>query len=155
MNLFAKATVAAVAGLASVFVPIANASAGDRYYDEDGFVIQRHVAPRHAVRRHHNDDAFLAGVLGLAAGAIIVGAITQPRAPAYRPQPVYRPAPAYDAYPDAPPAPRRPHVINYDDGVEPWTRDWYRYCSDRYRSFNPETGTYRGYDGRNHFCAAN
>jgi hypothetical protein len=40
-------------------------------------------------------------------------------------------------------------------GFEPWSRSWYNYCSDRYRSFNPNTGTYRGYDGRDHFCTAN
>ncbi|ENR10356.1 hypothetical protein C068_01349 [Brucella sp. UK38/05] len=34
-------------------------------------------------------------------------------------------------------------------------RGWYQYCSGRYRSFNPKTGTYRGYDGRDHFCTAN
>ena len=26
---------------------------------------------------------------------------------------------------------------------------------DRYGSFNPDTGTYLGYDGLNHFCVAN
>ena len=36
--------------------------------------------------------------------------------------------------------------------LEPWTRDWYRYCDNKYRSFNPNTGTYRGFDGRDHFC---
>ena len=26
------------------------------------------------------------------------------------------------------------------------------YCSQRYRSYNPNTGTYRGYDGNNYAC---
>ncbi len=30
--------------------------------------------------------------------------------------------------------------------------DWLRYCSLRYRSFNPHTGMFRGYDGRYHHC---
>ncbi len=34
----------------------------------------------------------------------------------------------------------------------PWTRAWYRYCKARYRSFNPRTGYFFGYDGRYHFC---
>jgi len=34
----------------------------------------------------------------------------------------------------------------------PWTSGWYRYCSAKYRSFNPRTGYFVGYDGRHHFC---
>ncbi len=154
MNKFVKSAVALVAGLATTAIPMANAYAGDWYYDEDGIIVEREVV----VRRHHrhNDDALAAGIIGLAAGALIVGALNQPRpAPVYRPRPVYRQVPVYDNYPDAPPAPREPHVIRYNDQVEPWTRDWYRYCSNRYRSFNAETGTYRGYDGRSHFCVVN
>lgn len=30
--------------------------------------------------------------------------------------------------------------------------DWFRYCSSRYRSFDPRTGTFMGYDGRRHPC---
>ncbi|WP_407941300.1 BA14K family protein [Mesorhizobium xinjiangense] len=67
-------------------------------------------------------------------------------------QPVYR---ERNYYPPAPrPAYRRPHVVYADRGLEPWSPGWYRYCEDRYRSFNPSTGTFRGYDGRDHFCAA-
>lgn len=29
---------------------------------------------------------------------------------------------------------------------------WVAYCSDRYRSFDPRTGMYRGPDGRRHQC---
>ncbi|MBL1404928.1 MAG: BA14K family protein [Rhizobiales bacterium] len=52
-----------------------------------------------------------------------------------------------------------PKVITYADTVasvtyEPWTQQWQNYCSNRYRSFNPNTGTFRGYDGLNHFCVA-
>ena len=45
---------------------------------------------------------------------------------------IYRPAPSY----------------------EPWTQSWYDYCSQRYRTFNPNSGTFVGYDGREHFCTA-
>ena len=34
------------------------------------------------------------------------------------------------------------------------TQGWYDYCARTYRSFNPQTGTYRGYDGRDHPCVA-
>lgn len=34
----------------------------------------------------------------------------------------------------------------------PWTDAWYRACAERYRSFDPATGTFLGYDGRRRFC---
>ena len=36
--------------------------------------------------------------------------------------------------------------------LEPWSREWFRYCESRYRSFDPGSGTFVGYDGREHFC---
>lgn len=52
-----------------------------------------------------------------------------------------------------------PKVITYEESVasinlEPWTPQWQNYCNNKYRSFNPNTGTFRGYDGLNHFCVA-
>lgn len=35
---------------------------------------------------------------------------------------------------------------------EPWTAAWYDYCGSKYRSFNPQTGYYRTYSGKNKFC---
>jgi hypothetical protein len=96
-------------------------------------------------RRHHNRDALVGGAIGLATGMIIGGAIaSQPRyverrvyvepEPEYYPERrvIYRPAPSY----------------------EPWTQSWYDYCSQRDRTFNPNSGTFVGYDGREHFCTA-
>jgi hypothetical protein len=37
-------------------------------------------------------------------------------------------------------------------GYQPWTPEWYAYCRAKYRSFNPSTGYYLGYDGVYHFC---
>lgn len=49
-----------------------------------------------------------------------------------------------------------PNVIRYEDTVgttyEPWTPEWADWCRANYRSFNASTGTYRGYDGLDHFC---
>jgi hypothetical protein len=76
--------------------------------------------------------AVAAGVIGgLALGAIIGGA-----ANAYGPPPpgYYAPPPAYYA-PPPPPA-----------------GDWYAYCASKYRSFDPASGTYLGYDGLRHPC---
>ena len=36
--------------------------------------------------------------------------------------------------------------------LAPWTPEWYTFCTGRYRSFNPQTGYYMGYDGNPHFC---
>lgn len=106
---------------------------------------------------HHGDgDAIAAGVLGLAAGALIVGALANDRPPSYdngyddeyyrevRP----RPAPVRRYYAE-------PRVVYNEGFAEPWTRDWYDYCSDRYRTFNARTGTFTGNDGEQHFCTAN
>ena len=148
MNRFAKTTILAVASLAAIAAPLASASAdswGRPGWDRGG----------DWGRHHHrgNGDAVAAGVIGLAAGALIGSALSQP-------QPTYvQPAPIYDAPPPPPayyPAPPPPRQVTYyrQAGFEPWSRSWYNYCSDRYRSFNPNTGTYRGYDVRDHFFTA-
>lgn len=36
--------------------------------------------------------------------------------------------------------------------LEPWTRAWYNACSDRYRSFDPDTGTWIDRNGNERFC---
>jgi hypothetical protein len=147
MNRFLRTSILSAALAATTFAALPAAEARDRY---------RHFEPRHHhVHRHSNGDAVAAGILGLAAGAIIMGAIAQPDlgAPVYREriyrEPVYEP----DYYP---PAPRR-RVVVYDRAasVEPWTPAWYRYCENRYRSFNARSGTFMGYDGAEHFCVAN
>ncbi|TLP48622.1 MULTISPECIES: BA14K family protein [Cohaesibacter] len=40
----------------------------------------------------------------------------------------------------------------YSGRPRPWTRAWYRYCSNKYRSFNPRTGYFTTYSGRKRFC---
>lgn len=110
-------------------------------------------------RRHQREDALAAGAIGLAAGLVTGSLIaSQPRAVYVEPEPVYiepaprrvyvEPEPVYvDDYPPAP-------GPVYGAAVEPWSPEWYDYCSARYRSFNARSGTYVGYDGRSHFCTA-
>lgn len=66
------------------------------------------------------------------------------------PDPVFPDANSYPA------APSTPGIVegraNLDGTLEPWSRAWLDACKSRYRSFNPETGTFRGYDGLDHFC---
>ena len=145
MNRFAKIAIAALAGTASLVATMDTASA----------------------RRLNDREVIGLGLLGVVAGALIIDNNNRH----YRqPEPLYQDpqyqdqqfndyqdqdAVDYNAYPDAPPAPRHHrHAVNYYNAVEPWTDGWYRYCSDRYRSFNAQTGTFRGNDGRSHFCTA-
>lgn len=138
-----KLAILATAALATVIAPITSASADHRWRHGD----------RGYYRHHHRGggDALAAGAIGLAAGALIGGALSaQSRDDGvvyrdYDDGPIYRaPARVY----------RPVQAPRYYGSAQPWTRDWYRYCADRYRSFNPETGTFRGYDGRDYFCNA-
>ncbi len=64
---------------------------------------------------------------------------------------------AIDYYPAAPyveeyvyvaPAP----VVVYDERPAPWTDEWYDYCSWKYRSFDPASGTFQPYRGGRRLC---
>jgi BA14K-like protein len=151
MNRLVKTTILSAAVAAATLSALAPADARDR----------RH----HGEFRHSSSkgDLIVAGLLGLAVGAIAADALSDP-APQYS-EPLYE-EPIYDEYDRAPPPPRpRPHrpffvdpdpsVVQYQPSLEPWSPEWFRYCGDRYGSFNPDTGTYLGYDGLNHFCVAN
>ncbi|WP_187972224.1 BA14K family protein [Aquibium microcysteis] len=134
MNRLARTLVLSAAAAAATLVPVLEASAGERW---------REQRPRHPQHHHRHDataDLVAAGVLGLAIGIIAATAIDD--------------APADYGTDDYPPAPYDDYSIAYEGQIEPWTRDWYRYCAARYRSFDPQTGTFRGYDGYDHFCVA-
>jgi hypothetical protein len=136
MNRFFKTAILSVAVAATTLATPPAANAGDRYWRNNGRHYQHH--------RSDSGDLAAAGILGLAAGALVVGLASQP-APVYdysyrRPTRVYR---------------ERVYVNDYAGGLEPWSPEWYDYCSDRYRSFSPRSGTFVGYDGREHFCTAN
>jgi hypothetical protein len=98
-------------------------------------------------RHHHGDGAGIAaaGIFGLAAGALVGSALSQPRYYDY-----YEPAPVYVA-PPPPPVVYQPAQVYYERPA-PWTPAWYQSCSQRYGSFNPQTGYFLGYDGDYHFC---
>lgn len=162
-----KKTIAALAVGATAIVPMAtSAQAHDRAYGH----IHRHgpvikctkynnfcrPGKRHVYRHgsKHGSDIAGAAVLGIIGGALIGSAIANSnKHPRYvAPRHTYTP----NHYP---PAPRRVYqqrrVVTYGGGtLEPWSRGWYQYCDAKYRSFNPQKGTYRGYDGLDHFCVA-
>ncbi|WP_414832009.1 BA14K family protein [Afifella sp. YEN Y35] len=74
--------------------------------------------------------------------------------PRYGP-PRYGPPPRWRRPPPPGWGPRRPYYgpppVRYG-APRPWTREWYAYCSSKYRSFDPRTGTYRPYNGPRRLC---
>ena len=140
MNRFLKFAVLSVAAFSTTLTALPSAEAGDRW---------RH---RHY---HHggNGDFVAAGILGLAVGALAAGIATGPRYDYEYYEPIRReprPRPVRNYYVEEPEV---VYVERY--GLEPWTVEWYSYCEDRYRSFNPANGTFTGYDGVQRFCRAN
>lgn len=125
MNRTLKTTVAAglVVALGAATLPAA-ANAGGYYHG------RYYGGPR-----YNPGAAAAAGIIGFAAGAALGSALSAPRYYAPAPAPYY-----------APPAP-----VTYAK-PQPWTPGWYSYCSAKYRSFNPQTGYFLGYDGQYHFC---
>ncbi|EJF89177.1 BA14K family protein [Bartonella tamiae] len=148
--------------IATIATPLANAQArshhhhrwdGPRYYDH-----------HHRHRHNNGGNALAAGVIGLAAGAIIASTLSRtspqpsviyrqsPHVIYQEPRAIYPARPSY--YP-APPGYYPPPPAAYRPIYQPWSPAWYQRCASKYRSFNPQTGTYRGYDGRDHLCRAN
>jgi len=78
---------------------------------------------------HHHGGGWGGFAAGAAVGAILGGMLA---APYYGPGPYYYPAPGY-----------------YGGGYEV---DAVRYCMQRFRSYDPGSGTYLGYDGYRHAC---
>lgn len=76
-------------------------------------------------------NEYVAGAVGFVAGTIIGSAVT-----AHQPRVVYA----------------QPQTVVVHGGLQPWTPAWYSYCSQRYRSFNPQTGYFLAYSGQYTFC---
>lgn len=151
MNRFLKTSVLSAAVAATTLATLPAADAGDRYHRRD-----------HVVRQNSDGDLIAAGILGLAVGAVVAGALAQPepRGPVYRgpdygyDRDYFPPSPGSARYDYAPDGAGYGTGYGYASGLEPWSPGWFRYCEDRYRTFNPSTGTFVGYDGDRHFCVA-
>lgn len=90
---------------------------------------------------------FGAGLAGGVVGGIIGGALVAPRAYGgtyYVERPYYPPTYYYEA-PPPPPPPR----VYYEPAAP---EDAHSYCMRRFRSYDPRTGTYLGYDGYRYPC---
>lgn len=145
MNRFLKHIVLSAAIAATTLTALAPAEARDRW--------NRHGGGHHYRYGNDSGNMLAAGVAGLALGAIVGGVLASD--PPYRSvydepyrEPVARPRPVRPYYTD-------PNLVQYRPSLEPWTPEWYSYCSATYRSFDAQTGTYMGYDGQSHFCVAN
>jgi BA14K-like protein len=145
MNRLLKNALLGLAVAATTLSVLPSAQAGDGW--------RRNNRYNH-YNRYDSGDVVAAGVLGLAVGALAAGvaAAARPgyyyydRVPAYG-EPVYRER----VYREGPV--RAYQARTYARGLEPWSPEWYDYCESRYRSFNPRTGTFTGYDGVRRFCA--
>ncbi len=137
MHAMIKSAVLSVAVAAATLASIAPATAGDYY------------------RRHHHGDGVALGAAGLAAGVLLGSALaSRPRyveeGPVYVEPDYVEPVPVYQ--PRARVYVEDPGYVQPVRELRPWSPAWRRYCSQRYRSFDPGTGTFIGYDGREHFC---
>jgi hypothetical protein len=140
MNRFFRTTVLSAAVLATTLATLP-AEARDRH--------GRHEPRRpHHERTSSDSDLIAAGIVGLAIGAIVMSTLAQPepKGPIYRGDPLDDP----QYFPPAP----RPVSSGGAYSLEPWSDAWFDYCEARYRSFDPNTGTYTAYDGRKRFCVA-
>jgi hypothetical protein len=81
-------------------------------------------------------------IAGIALGAVAAGVLTHSRRD-YHPRSYYYAPPRRTYY--APP-------VSYSYRPEPWTPEWYAYCADRYRSFDPRDGTFQPYHGPRRLC---
>ena len=117
---------------------------------------KKHKQHHHKKKNKINaGEAVAIGVIGLAAGVILGEALSGPDYIAPAPQPYQPPRPAY--HPPHPATAYQPPVVAYNPpptsvAPAPWSPAWFTYCKNKYRSFNPNTGTYRTYSGRDRFC---
>ena len=69
----------------------------------------------------------------------------------FRPEPPSPPRGVLKTRPEIVKPTRVAPLINSGAPV-PYTADWYRYCAQNYRSFEPGTGLYTSYSGARRVC---
>lgn len=123
-TVFALSTAASVAPPSVVLpgVGVSEAQAGQRHHWRHQRGHHRRHY-RHYRRHRHGGDAAAAGIIGGIIGLGVGAAIANQ------------------------PPPRR--VYGHP---RPWTDAWYAYCSRKYRSFDPRSGTFQPYHGPRTLC---
>lgn len=94
-------------------------------------------------------------VAGIAAAAIIGGIVASQNRRHYDYGPRYYAPPPPRPYAYAPPPPPSyayAPAPSYGYAPQPWTPEWYDYCSRKWRSFDPRSGTYQPYNGPRQLC---
>jgi hypothetical protein len=138
----------AVASAFALMIPLAPASAqggcgigrpcgggGQNHYRHNGY--------SHGYGR---GDGLAIGAAALAAGVIVGGALQQNQDYGYGYPDQSYPAGPYSAYPAQGPLYDAGGALVSNDG------DSVAYCQQTYRSYDPASGTYLGYDGLRHPC---
>ena len=95
----------------------------------------------------------IGAAIGLGAAAIIAGSHRRNHYYdyGYQPRPYYYAPPRRTYYYSPPPVAYVPAPA-YAYAPAPWTPAWYNYCSGRYRSFDPRSGTFQPYNGPRKLC---
>jgi hypothetical protein len=144
-----KLVAAALAGLVAAgsiaAAPAANAGGPPKYGYGQGYAQGYAKGYRKGNGNNGFGPGFATGaVLGLGLGVIA----TTPRpAPYYGPTYYYEPPPPPPRVYYAPPPPPPPVYYN-----PAWTEAHVEWCISRYRSYNPATNTFIGYDGYQYEC---
>ncbi|GAA5106698.1 BA14K family protein [Bartonella jaculi] len=129
-----------------------------RRYVERKTITHHHIN----VNRDNSGDALAAGIIGLAAGAILGNVLKKPE----QPQVIYQVAPqqrvvyqevpqiVYQQVPQEQIVYEVQQTATYKPLQQSEASAWLNYCKKKYRSFNPKTGTFRDRNGLEHFCYA-
>ncbi|UNF39290.1 BA14K family protein [Bartonella krasnovii] len=133
------------------------------HYSKHNTTTHHRHTHKHYETRGSSGEALAAGILVFAAGVILNNLLKKPKQP--QTQIIYQtPQHPQVTYQEAPrviyqPVPHNQVIdevqsTTYQPLQQSDTHNWLQYCKKKYRSFNPETGTFRGRDGREYICYA-
>lgn len=128
--------VSSILSFALTCVTAGNALADNSRYNHTNINDQRYDQHRNV-----DEKAVATGIIGLTAGIIIGNSISNNNRYSTR---HFNPA--------HPPKLHYNQRLNNKKWGYPYSPEWYRYCANEHRSFNPKSGTYRDRKGRTQFC---